>query len=403
MEVLYPRCCGLDVHKKTVVACVIVKKERETRTFSTMTDDLLKLKGWLLASKVSHVAMESTGVYWKPIYNLLEDSLTLLLVNAQHIKALPGRKTDVQDAEWIADLLRHGLVKSSFVPDREQRELRELTRYRRSLIQERATAVNRIQKVLEGANIKLSSVATDITGVSGRAMLNAMVSGVTDPKELAEMAKGRMRKKKDGLEEALKGLMGKHQKMLLKSQLRHLDFLDKEIAQLDEEIGKRMKPFEQIIERLDDIPGIDRRGSEEFMSEVGKGVDRFPSGDHLASWIGLCPGNHESAGKRKSGKTRHGNRWLCSTLVQAARGAARKKANYLSAQYHRLVSRRGDKRAIVAVAHSIIVIIYNMATKGTRYQDLGKQFFDNHDRQRVINRAVQRIEALGLKVTLQPA
>jgi len=402
MEVLYPRCCGLDVHKRTVVACIIIKKDRKTRNFSTMTDDLLNLKTWLLECKVTHVAMESTGVFWKPIYNLLEDSLTLLLVNAQHIKALPGRKTDVKDAEWIADLLRHGLLKSSFVPDREQRELRELTRYRRSLIQERATAVNRIQKVLEGANIKLSSVATDITGVSGRMMLNAMVSGVTDPKELAEMAKGVMRKKKDVLEQALKGLMGKNQKIMLKSLLRHLDFLDKEIAQLDEEIGRRMKPFEEIIERLDDIPGIDRRGSEEFMSEVGKGVERFASGDHLASWIGLCPGNHESAGKRKSGKTRHGNRWLCSTLVQAARGAARKKANYLSAQYHRLASRRGDKRAIVAVAHSISIIIYKMITMETRYQELGNLFLDKLDRERVINRAVQRIEALGLKVTLEP-
>jgi transposase len=402
MEVLYPRCCGLDVHKKTVVACVITKKLRETRTFSTMTADLLKLNDWLMANEVTHVAMESTGVYWKPIYNLLEDNLTLLLINAQHIKALPGRKTDVQDAEWIADLLRHGLVKSSFVPDREQRELRELTRYRRSLIQGRATVVNRIQKVLEGANIKLSSVATDITGASGRAMLTAMVNGVTDPKELAEMSKGRMRKKKDSLEEALNGLMGKHQKMMLQSQLRHLDFLDKEIAQLDDEIGKRMKPFEEIIERLDDIPGIDRRGSEEYMSEVGKGTERFASGDHLASWIGLCPGNHESAGKRKSGKTRHGNRWLCSTLVQAARGAARSKGNYLSAQYHRLTTRRGDKRAIVAVAHSISIIIYKMVMNGTKYQDLGNLFFDNHDREHVVNRAIKRIEALGYKVELQP-
>jgi transposase len=368
-----------------------------------MTDDLLKLKEWLLECKVTHVAMESTGVFWKPIYNLLEDSLILLLVNAQHIKALPGRKTDVRDAEWIADLLRHGLVRGSFVPDREQRELRELTRYRRSIIQERVRVVERIQKVLEGANIKLSSVATDITGVSGRAMLEAMVSGVSDPKELAEMARGRMRKKKSILEEALNGLMGEHQKMMLTSQLRHLNFLDGEIAQLDDEIGRRMHPFDEVIERLDEIPGVDRRVAEEYMSEVGKGNECFTTGEHLASWIGLCPGNNESAGKRKGGRTRHGNRWLCSAIVQAARGAARSKGNYLSAQYHRLAPRRGDKRAIVAVAHSIAVIMHSMVSKGTNYQDLGKLYFDNRDREHVLQRAMKRIEALGYKLSLQVA
>ncbi len=403
MEMLYPRCCGLDIHKKVVAACTITPEGRETRTFSTMTDDLLKLKEWLLECKVTHVAMESTGVFWKPIYNLLEDSLILLLVNAQHIKALPGRKTDVRDAEWVADLLRHGLVRGSFVPDREQRELRELTRYRRSIIQERVRVVERIQKVLEGANIKLSSVATDITGVSGRAMLEAMVSGVSDPKELAEMARGRMRKKKSILEEALNGLMGEHQKMMLTSQLRHLNFLDGEIAQLDDEIGRRMHPFDEVIERLDEIPGVDRRVAEEYMSEVGKGNECFTTGEHLASWIGLCPGNNESAGKRKGGRTRHGNRWLCSAIVQAARGAARSKGNYLSAQYHRLAPRRGDKRAIVAVAHSIAVIMHSMVSKGTNYQDLGKLYFDNRDREHVLQRAMKRIEALGYKLSLQVA
>jgi transposase len=402
MDVLYPRCCGLDVHKKTVVACVITPKVKETRTFSTMTDDLLKLNEWLMACKVTHVAMESTGVFWKPIYNLLEDSLTLLLVNAQHVKALIGHKTDVKDAAWIADLLRHGLLKGSFVPDKAQRENRELTRYRRSLIQERVRVVNRIQKVLEGANIKLSSVATDITGVSGRAILEAMVNGVNDTQKLAELSKGRMRNKKRSLEEALKGLMGDHQKMMLTSQLRHLDFLDQQIAEFDEEVRRRMKPFEEIIERLDDIHGMDRRGSEEYMAEVGTGTSRFASGNHLASWIGLCPGNNESAGKRKNGKTRHGNPWLCSTLVQAARGASRSKGNYLSSQYHRLASRRGDNKAVVAVAHSICLIIFKMVTQGTKYQDLGESYFDNHDREHFIKRATKRIEALGYKVSLQP-
>ena len=335
MEVLYPRCCGLDIHKKEVTACVIIAGKRETRNFSTMTNDLLKLKAWLDELEVTHVAMESTGVFWKPIYNLLEDDLTLLLANPQHIKALPGRKTDVKDAEWLADLLRHGLIKGSFVPCREQREQRDLTLYRRSLIEERSRLIESIQQILEGANIKLSSVATDITGVSGKAMLEAMVSGIDDPSKLADLAKGNLRKKRSNLEEALNGLIGEHQKMMLKSQLRHLDFLDSEITRLDDEIGKRLEPNAELMKRLDDIPGVNRRIAEEYMSEVGNVTKRFPTAAHLASWIGLCPGNNESAGKRKSGKTRHGNRWLCSSLMQAARGASKSKGNYLSAQYHR--------------------------------------------------------------------
>ncbi len=403
MEVLHRRCCGLDVHKQTVVACVLAPKMRETRTFSTMTNDLLKLKEWLLECKVTHVAMESTGVFWKPVYNVLEDTFAVLLVNPRHIKALPGRKTDVQDAEWIADLVRHGLVKGSFVPDREQRELRELTRCRRSLLQERNRVINRIQKVLEGGNIKLSSVATDVVGVSGRAILEAMVNGVQDPKALAEMAKGLLRKKKTSLEEALKGVMGEHQKMILATHLRHLDFLDEEIARIDDEVGRRMDRFSQALESLDDIPGIDRRSCEEIVAEIGTDMSRFATAAHLASWAGLCPGSNESGGKRRTGKTRKGNRWLCSTLVQAARGAARSKGNYLSAQYRRLVGRRGDKRAIVAVAHSILVIIYNMLRKDTKYHDSGALYFDKRDRDHVLRRAMNRIEALGYKVSLQVA
>lgn len=403
MELLYQRCCGLDVHKKVVAACVITPQGRETRTFSTMTSDLLKLKDWLVESEVSHIAMESTGVFWKPVYNLLEDDFSLLLVNAQHIKALPGRKTDMKDAEWIAQLLRHGLVKGSFVPDRDQRELRELVRYRRSLIEERARVINRIQKVLEGANIKLSSVATDVVGVSGRAMIEAMVNGVNDPKVLAEMAKGRLRKKKETLEESLKGLMGNHQKTMLNSQLRHLAFLDQEIARLDEEIGGRMHRFDEVMQRLDTIHGVDRRGAEEVLAEIGTDMSRFSTTGHLASWAGICPGNNRSGERQKSGRTRRGNRWLRSTLIRAARGAARSMGNYLSAQYHRLVHRRGDKRAIVAVAHTIIVIIYNILCKGTTYQDLGYLYFDKRDQERVLRRAVQRIEALGYKLSLQVA
>jgi len=402
MEVVNPRCCGLDVHKKTVVACIITSKKKETRTFSTMTKDLLKLKEWLANCKVSHVAMESTGVLWKPVYNLLEGDFTVLVVNAFHIKTVPGRKTDVKDAEWIADLLRHGLVHGSFIPDREQRELRELTRYRRSIIQQRADVINLIQKVLEGANIKLSAVATDVVGVSGRAILEAMVKGMDDPKKLAAMAKGRMRNKTTELEESLYGLVGPHQRMLLESQLRHLTFLDEEIARLDAEVAKRMRPFEEPINRMDDIHGMGRRSSEEVLAEIGLDMSRFPTAAHLSSWAGLCPGNNESAGKRKSGRTRRGNKWLRSILVQVSWSAARTKNTYLSALYHRLAARRGAKKAIIAVAHAILSIIHSMLRNGTTYQDLGYNYFDQLKRNSVISRAVRRIESLGYKVTMEP-
>jgi len=403
VQVLYERCCGLDVHKKTVAACVVTPEGQETRTFSTMTNDLLRLRDWLREKRITHVAMESTGVFWKPIYNLLEDDFTLLVVNAYHLKAVPGRKTDVKDAEWIANLLRHGLIRGSFIPDRPQRELRELVRYRRSLIQERSRIINRIQKVLEGANIKLSTVVSDVVGASGRAMLEAMVRGTEDAQALASLAKGKLQDKRMALEKALHGLMGAHQRMMLQSQLRHLDFLDQEIARLDEKIGERMRPFEEDIKRIDEIPGLGRRGVEQIVAEVGLDMSRFPSGAHLSSWARICPGNNESGGKRHSGRTGHANPWLCSILVEAAWAAVRTKATYLSAQYHRIAARRGKKRAIVAVAHSILVIIYHMLRNHTSYRDLGGNYFDESQRIRTTRRAVNRLQRLGYKVTLELA
>lgn len=402
MQVLHDRCCGLDVHKKSVVACVITPQSQQTRTFGTTTGQLLELADWLRAEEVTHVAMESTGVYWKPIYNLLEEEVTVWVVNAHHIKAVPGRKTDVKDAQWIADLLKHGLVRPSFIPDRPQRELRELVRYRRSLIQERSREVNRIQKVLEGANVKLSSVASDVLGASGRAMLTAMIEGEEDPKVLADLAKGQLREKLPELEEALQGMVGPHQRLLLGSQLRHLGFLEQEIGRLDAEVAERLSPFEAQLQVVDTIPGIARRTAEVILAEAGTDMSRFATAAHLASWAGVCPGNNRSAGKHKRSPTKAGNIWLQSTLVEAARAAARTRT-YLGAQYHRLAPRIGANRAAMAVAHSIAVILHSILRTGQPYIDLGANYFDERDRQAALHRAVRRIERLGFKVTLEAA
>lgn len=401
MEVLYERCCGLDVHKNSVVACAITPKGRETQTFGTMTEDLLALADWLSSLGVTHVAMESTGPYWKPVYNVLEAEFTLTLGNAQHIKVVPGRKTDIKDAEWIADLLRHGLIRGSFVPDRSQRELRELLRYRRSLIQEHSREVNRIQKVLEGANIKLGNVASDVLGASGRAMLRAIAQGTEDPEALANLAKGKLRDKHEELVKALKGLVGAHQRMIIGCQLHHLVSLEELIAKLDQEVANRMGSFDKAVELVDGIPGVDVRTAQDILGEIGLKMSQFPSASHLASWAGVCPGNNRSAGKRKSGRTRRGNRWLRSALTLAARGALRRADTYLNAQYHRLAARRGDKRAVMGVAHSILVTIYNMLQKNIQYEELGPDYFDKRNSKSTILRAVQRIERLGYKVTLE--
>ncbi|MDP9374798.1 MAG: IS110 family transposase [Chloroflexota bacterium] len=430
MEVVFARCCGLDVHKRTVVACLLTpgpggRPEKAVRTFSTMTDDLLRLADWLAAAGCTHVAMESTGVFWQPIWYLLEDRFSLLLVNAAHIKAVPGRKTDVRDAEWIADLLRHGLLRGSVVPDQPQRELRDLTRYRSALVAERSAAASRLQKGLEGANIKLASVATDILGRSGRAMLEALVAGATDPAALAQLAKGRLRTKIAELERALTGRFGAHQRFLVARQLAHIDALDALIAEVSDEIIRRLQdlvprpssppdasdgvrdaaprpPAEEAIARLETIPGVGRRTAEALVAELGLDLRRFPTSGHLASWAGMCPGNHESAGKRQSGKTRKGNRALRAVLVEAAHAAGHTKHTYLGAQFRRVAARRGKKRAAVAVGHSILVIAYHLLTEGTVYQDLGPHYFDERARQATERRLVHRLEALGYKVALEP-
>jgi len=408
MEVVHERCCGLDVHKRTVVACLLTLGERgqparEVRTFGTMAADLLELREWLVAARCTQAAMESTGVYWKPVYNALEGVVELLVVNAQHVKMVPGRKTDVSDAEWLADLLRHGLLRGSFVPPAPQRELRELTRYRAVLVRERATEVNRLQKTLEGANLKLGSVATDILGVSGRAILEAVAAGESEAAVLAGLARGRLREKRTELERALAGQVKPHHRLLIAEHLEHIGYLNEAIARVNREIEERLRPFEDTLARLQTVPGVGLRTAEVLMAEVGTDMSRFPSHGHLASWAGLCPGSNESAGKRKSGKTRKGSPWLRSALVEAAWAASHSKRTYLSAQYHRLAARRGGKRAVVAVAHTLLVIVYHLLNRGEAYTELGGNYFDERDRWQVERRLVRRLEALGYAVSLQPA
>jgi transposase len=402
MEVVYSHCCGLDVHKKIVVACVVTPEGKEIRTFSTMTEDLISMVDWIKGKGCTHVAMESTGSFWKPLFNLLElENIQTLVVNAKHMKNVPGRKTDVKDAEWIAGLLRHGLLQGSYIPDRDQRELRELIRYRRSLIDERAREVNRIQKVLEGANIKLSSVASDVLGKSGRAMLEAMIAGEEDPEILSELAQRRLKSKKPELQKALNGLIGHHQKLMLKTQLRHIDYLADEIKKLDEEIKQRMLPFDEDLELLDTIPGVGRRTAEQILAEIGTDMNQFPSAAHMCSWAGLSPGNNESAGKRKSGRTRKGNKKLRSALVEAARAAGRTKNTYLSSQYHRLSARRGANRAAVAVAHSILTIAYYIIKRKQPYIELGPTYYEERKRDIVTKQSIKKLESLGYKVTVE--
>jgi transposase len=397
MEVIYARCAGLDVHKKTVVACWMHTqanghKEQEIRRFGTTTGELQELLAWLQEKGCSHVAIESTGVYWKPVYNVLEDHGEVMLVNARHVKQVPGRKTDVSDAEWLADLLRHGLLRASFIPPREQRDLRDLTRQRSKLVAERAAVVNRVQKVLEDANIKLASVATDVMGVSGRAMLRELIQGQTDPAALAELARGRLRNKRQTLEQAL------------------IERMSAAPATVTPEPGSdearstaQQEPltYAQAVELLDTIPGVNRWLAEVIVAEMGIDMSRFPSARHLASWSGLAPGNNESAGKRRSGKTPPGNQALRKGLVQAAHGASRTKNSYLKARYHRIAARRGKKRATVAVAHSILVSAYHMLLRREPYHELGDNYFDEKKREFVARHLLRRLEKMGYQVAIE--
>jgi transposase len=407
MQVVYTRCCGLDVHKKLVVACLMIMNaagqvQKEIRTFGTTTAELVALADWLRSASCTHVAIESTGVYWKPIYNLLERLFELLVVTAQHMKAISGRKTDVKDAEWIADLTRHGLLRGSFIPDAAQRELPDLTRQRSSLVQERARTVNRLQKVLEDASIKLAGVATDVLGRSARAMLEGLLEEHCDPALLADLAQGRLRAKREQLERALTGRMRPHHRFRLIEHLSHSDYLDEAIARYSEAIEERLREEEDLIALLSTIPGINRRIAESVLAEIGSDLGRFPSAQQLAAWAGMCPGNHQSAGKRKSGKTRKGSRWLRQALIEAAHGAARSKKTYFAAQYRRLAARRGANRALVAVGHSSLVIIYHVLTRKEPYCDLGVNYFDEQAREKVQRRLVQRLERLGYQVELKP-
>ena len=407
MRRVLEHCAALDVHKKQLTACARVlgpggELEELTVEFSTMAGDLLGLRDWLKQLGVTHVAMEATGVYWKPVYYALEDDFELLLVNAQHVKNVPGRKTDTTDAQWLCQLLECGLLRASFVPPKPIRELRDLTRYRKSLIRERASEANRLQKTLEDAGIKLSSVASDVLGVSGRLMLEALVSGTRDPEVLAELARGTLRKKLPALKQALAGQFKPHHTLIVAQILAHLDYLDEAIAALTAEVEQRLAPFADKAELLTTIIGVAERNSQVIIAELGPDMSRFATDRHAASWVSICPGNDESAGKRRSGRTRRGNPHLRAALVESANAAARSKNTYLRAQYEQVKRRRGHKKAIVAVAHSILIAAYHILKDDVPYQDLGGDYFTRRaDPNRIAKRLVAQLERLGHTVTLE--
>jgi transposase len=405
MHPLIERCAGLDVHQATVMATVRIPddhggRQAITETFGTTTAALVTLRDWLQAHGVTHVAMESTGVYWKPVYYLLEDACTLLLVNVQQLKQVPGRKSDVRDSAWIAQLLEWGLLRASLVPPAPIRDLRELTRYRKHQTRDRAREVNRLHRVLEDAGIKLSSVATDVLGASGRAMLTALLHGTTDPAVLADLAKGKLRKKLPALRHALAGRFRGHHGFLIGQILAKVDFLDETIATLTEEIDRLVAPFEPMVAKLDTIPGLDRKGAITVVVETGGDMSRFPTAGHLCSWGAMCPGQNESAGKRQSGKTRKGNRYLRTALIEGGLATTRATGTALQARYYRVKRNRGHKKAVVAVGHQILEIAYYIMRDGVSYQELGPDYFDRRHRDRAVRRHVRQLEALGYRVTI---
>lgn len=397
MEVVYRCCCGIDVHKKVIVACLVNGGEQELREFGTTTSEIKTLANWLTESGCEMIAMESTGVFWKPLYNLFElMDLDAMIVNAAHMKALPGRKTDVKDAEWIADLLRHGLLKASYIPNREQRELREITRYRKSLTEERCREVNRLQKILEGANIKLDSVVKDITGKSARKLLQRIIDDdIPDSDEVSKLVHGRMRPKLEQIVASIEGITTPLQRKLLAQIIDHIDDLNRRIGELDKLVQEYMAEYEAAIEAIDEIPGIARRSAEVILAEIGLDMGRFPSAAHLCSLAGVCPGNYQSAGRRKHGKTTKGNKALKTILTQCAKSAKTVKSSYFFAQYQRISARRGKNRATLAVAHSMLIAIYHILKNKTAFHDLGSDYYDSFNRDRKINSYLKRLKALG--------
>jgi transposase len=406
MEVLYACCCGIDVHAKMLVACVLKHGRKEVRTFSTMTEDLLHLLDWLSQERCTHVAIESTGVYWRPVFNILEGAMEVILTNARDAKGYKARKTDVIDAEWLADLLRHGLLKPSFIPPLPIRELRDLTRYRESLVRERTTLANRIQKLIESANIKLGQVASDALGVSGKAMLRALASGETDAEKMSHLARSSLKRKQPQLQQALEGRLTQAQRWILAELLAQYDHVEVALQRAEERIRQEVEnsadPFvPEAVQRLDTIPGIGETVAQIIVAEIGADMECFPTDHHLASWAGMCPGNNESAGKRRSGKTTKGSRYLRAALVQAAWAASHQKGTYLAAQYKRLVKRMGKKKALVAVGHSILVIAYHVLQTRTSYQDLGGDYFERRNVATQRKRLIRQLESLGVKVTVE--